>query len=594
MRRSFRAPSTECRSKTRHLEGFFLGTRHAVLGMAYLMLIFCLRPAHAEEAQASPSADSSLTLELQGVNILDVFKILSKKSGLNIVAGKNVQGQVSIFLQNVPVKEALKTILQSQGLASIEEQGIIKVMTEEEYREKYGRPYEDRRITRSFNLRHTQVDLLAGKLSELKSSFGKILTEPRTNTLLITENPDILDQMQALIEESDQPQETEVFELRYTKVEDLEPELKSFLEGGAGKLEINKRSNRILVTDIPTRIEKVRALVEAFDVQVPQVLIEAKIVEVRLGDAYRQGINWEYVASELGNFDTIKAAAPLAVSPPAGAVSLTTFALSRGNSNQDQTKAVLDLLERVGKTNLLSSPRITVLNNEEAKLAVATRQPFVSQTVVQTQNSTNTADNVQFVDVGVTLHVQPRISHDDFVEMRIKPEVSSQNQTLELQSVAPGSDTTFTRSVIPVVTTQELETTVQIKSGTTVIIGGLIQDRQEKQSSKVPIIGSVPLLGRAFQSKSHDFVKTELVTFLTPTIIRPTQAYPEQEARFFDPEKKMLPFEVYGDYPYRTTYADPRRYVETGETPYWEDPKGLKGFLYPLIGPERRDSNAGQ
>lgn len=233
---------------------------------------------------------------------------------------------------------------------------------------------------------------------------------------------------------------------------------------------------------------------------------------------------------------------------------------------------MLDLLEKVGKTNLLSSPRITVLNNEEAKLAVATRQPFVSQTVVQTVNSTNTADNVQFVDVGVTLKVQPRISYDDFVEMRIKPEVSSSNQTVELEGVAQGSNTTFTRTRIPVVTTQELETTVQVKSGTTLIIGGLIQDRQEKQSSKVPIVGSIPLLGRAFQSKAHDFVKTELVTFLTPTIMRPTESAAQEESRFFDPEKKMLPFEVFGDYPYRATYADPRLHAEFGETPYWQDP----------------------
>lgn len=560
----------------------------AVTFTFYLVLLpfdfYLLTPlsAHAEEAQASPveGVGQHLTLEVEGVSINDVFKILSKKSGLNIVAGKNVQGQVSLYLKDVPVREALKTILQSQGLASIEEGGIIKVMTEEEYIKKYGRPYEDQRITKSFHIRYGNVEQLATKLAEHKSPFGKILTEPRTNTIVITELPDLLRQMEVLIQESDQPQETQIFALKYTKVEDLEPKLKNYLEGSAGKLEIDKRSNRIIVTDIPTRIERVKALVEAFDVQVPQVLIEAKIVEVRLGDSYRQGINWEKIGQNLGSFNTIRAAAPLAISPPVGAVSLSTLGL---NSDDNQLDVVMDLLEKVGKTNLLSSPRITVLNGEEAKLAVATRQPFVSQTVVQTANSTNTADNVQFVDVGVTLKVQPRISHDDYVELRIKPEVSSSNQTVELEGVAPGSDTAFTRTRIPVVTTQELETTVLVKSGTTLVIGGLIQDRQEKDSSKVPLIGSIPLLGRAFQSKSHDFVKTELVTFLTPVITKPQE--PTQEtSRFFDPEHKALPFEVFGDYPYRATYASPIRHAEFGETPYWEKVKGLKGFVYPIVG----------
>ncbi len=547
----------------------------------FLSLFTCHEPlVYAEEAQAAPviSTDQNLTLEVEGVSINDIFKILSKKSGLNIVAGKSVQGQVSIFLKDVPVREALKTILQSQSLASIEEAGIIKVMTEEEFTKKYGRPYEDQRITKSFHIKYGQAEQLASKLAEQKSPFGQIMTEPRTNTIVITELPDIINQMEVLIRESDQPQETEVFRLKYIRVEDLEPKLKNFLEGTSGKLEIDKRSSRIIVTDIPTRIEKVKALVEAFDVQVPQVLIEAKIVEVRLGDSYRQGINWEKIGAELGNFNTIKAVAPLAVSPPAGAVALSTLALS---SDRDNLKIVLDLLEKVGKTNLLSSPRITVLNGEEAKLAVATRQPFVSQTVVQTANSTNTADNVQFVDVGVTLKVLPRISHDDYVELKIKPEVSSSNQTVELQGVAQGSNTAFTRTRIPVVTTQELETTVLVKSGTTLIIGGLIQDRQEKDTSKVPILGSIPLIGRVFQSKAHDFTKTELVTFLTPVIVKPGESTYEIK-RFFTPKQEMLPFDEFGGRRFRVTYANPLRHADFGETPYWQNPRGLKGFLYPF------------
>ena len=189
--------------------------------------------AHAAEiptpaGEIVRKVEDKVTLELQAVSIFDVFKILSKKSGLNIVAGKNVQGQVSIFLQDVPVREALRTILQSQGLASVDESGIIKVITEEDFLKKYGRPYEDTRIAKSFNIIHASVEMLAAKLAELKSPYGKIITEVRTNTLSITELPKILDEMEKLISESDQEQAHAVFRLNYTKVEDLEPKLKSF------------------------------------------------------------------------------------------------------------------------------------------------------------------------------------------------------------------------------------------------------------------------------------------------------------------------------------------------------------------------------
>ena len=306
--------------------------------------------AHAEVAAPPASITDNLTLELQGVSILDVFKILSKKSGLNIVAGKNVQGQVSMFLQDVPVREALRTILQSQNLASIEEGKIIKVMTEEEYLKKYGRPYEDKRISKSFRLKYASAEMLSAKLSEIKSDHGRLLTEPRTNAILVTEIPEILQEMDALVQEADQPQETEVFKLRFAKAEDLEPKLKSFMEGSAGKIEIDKRSNSIVIVDIQSRIEKIGSVIESLDSPVSQVLIEAKIVEVNLTDAYRQGINWQEIIEKVSSFDTIAAAAPLAVSPPAGATALTTLAFGSG---QDDLQIVLSLLERVGKTNLL-------------------------------------------------------------------------------------------------------------------------------------------------------------------------------------------------------------------------------------------------
>ena len=176
--------------------------------------------------------------------------------------------------------------------------------------------------------------------------------------------------------------------------------------------------------------------------------------------------------------------------------------------------------QNIGKTDTLSTPRVTVLNNEEAKLVDATKQPYISQTVVQSLNSAQTADNIQFVDVGVTLTVVPTIANDQKLVLRLKPEVSTQTGSLDLQSVANGSNTAFTRSSIPIVASQSLETTVLVKSGETLVVGGLIKDKKVKSRGKLPVISNLPLLGRLAQSEAVDFQKTELVIFLTPHILQ--------------------------------------------------------------------------
>lgn len=546
-------------------------TRKLVL--LVLLLSFFLQPTgRVSLCQASELNSQYVTLELQNMNILEVLKLLSKKSGLNIVAGKDVQGQVSIFLQDVPVREALRTILESQDLASIEENGIIKIMTGRTYFEKEGKPYFDKSITQFFKLKYANAQKISGQLTQLKTAQGRIIVDDDTNSLLVTDLPSAINRMSLLVENADKPQTTRTFHLKYVAVEEVEKVFTDFLKQSNGRLNVEERSNLVIVSDTPERMLAFEELVKKIDVQVPQVLIEAKILEVRLNDNYRQGINWQEIMFELRNSNIFTSSIPLTVSPPSGTTTLPSITVGKSS---DDLNVIIELLQNIGKTNLLSSPRLTVLNNEEARLAVATRQPFVSQTVVQTTNSTNTADNVQFVDVGVTLKVLPRISHDDYIQLKISPEVSSSSESLDLQGVAQGSNTTFTRTTIPVVTTQELETTVFVKSGTTIVLGGLIQDTQTKSSSKVPVIGSVPLLGKAFQSKSHDFSKTELVIFLTPTISEPDMDAKEEE-KYLDSNNEMKPFRTFADREYRLSYWDARRHIQFGELPYWENLRECK------------------
>ncbi len=173
---------------------------------------------------------------------------------------------------------------------------------------------------------------------------------------------------------------------------------------------------------------------------------------------------------------------------------------------------MLDALRIIGKTKILSSPRIMALNNQEARILVGTKDAYITSTTSQGGNgNTVTSQEVNFVDVGLKLYVTPIANRDGFVTMKIKPEISSATRT---NITSEGKITQ-----VPIVTTSETETTVMVKDGTTIIIAGLKKDRTENEVRKVPVLGDIPFVGAAFKNVKDEKNKTELVIFLTPRIV---------------------------------------------------------------------------
>lgn len=522
---------------------------------------------------AGISAEPRITLELKGVDVLDVLKILSARSAMNIVAGTNVRGTVTIYLKDVLVRDALETIISTMELAYEEDKGILRVITAKEYETKYGRPFRDPRMSKTFKLKHAKPAAVNSMLQQIKSPTGKAVLDERTNTVIVTDHPEVLRGIEEAIEALDQPLVSKVFKLEYAPVTDLEAQLSDYLTPTSGFVKVDKRTNQISVFDRKENVEQIAEIVRAFDVRPPQVLIEAQVIEVDLFDAFRYGIDWEYVRSNLaehGNLSiTPKFAESESLSAPAaalGAGALSTFAFTGTKSGFD---AIIQLLQNVGKTNTLSAPRILVLNNEEAKLADATRQPYVSQTVVQGETTSQTADDVQFVDVGVTLSVVPTISENDTVILKLKPEVSTQSGTLSVKSVSESSNTEFTRTQIPIVATQSLETTVIVKSGETLVVGGLIKDTESQSLKKLPLLGDIPILGALFRSDTVDFHKTELVIFLTPYIISGRVSTREHE-KYLDSEGQLIDFDKVGGLDYAKAQKHSQGLIRRDNRPYWK------------------------
>ena len=443
-------------------------------------------------------------LELKDMDIGDVLKLLSKKSGLNIISGKNVTGKVTIYLKNVDVRDALRIILESNDLAYVEENGIIKVIPGPQFEAAYGHKFGQDTETRIVALKYAKVEDAAAVLNQLKSQGGKISTDAVSNTIILTDRPDKIGLMEEMIGRMDILVETRVFELRYAKAEDVTKKIGTLLSKNIGKIEFDERSNKLFITDTAERFKDIEKMIQAFDQKHPEVLIEAKIVQVTLSDQYKMGIDWEAIVTDFHGLDLKNKFNILPDTLVNGG------RLGIGTLANDDYEVLIEALDTVGRTNILSNPRITVINNEEAKILVGSNKPYVtSQTTQSASGPATTAETVNFIEVGVKLFVTPTIHGDGYVTMKIRPEVSS----------AANSLTTSTNNEIPIVETSQAETTVMVKDGATIVIGGLIKEEDARTINKVPLLGDVPLLGHVFRSESKTKEKTEIVIFLTPKIV---------------------------------------------------------------------------
>ena len=442
-------------------------------------------------------------LELKDMEIIDVLKLIAQKSGLNIVAGQNVQGKVTIYLKGIEVRDALRIILDSNDLAYIEDNGVIRVMTDRDFETKYGHRFGENIQTTIIQLKNSQAADLSSVLNQMKTPSGKVIIDDKSNTLILMETPDKLLAMEKLIKDIDVPWETEVFDLSYAKAEDLATKISEVLTNNVGKLKFDKRSNKIVVTDTASKIEEIRKIVKAFDQKEPEVLIEAKIVQIVLSDEHKMGVDWEAIVSDYHSLNFKNSLSILNSAEKSGRLSIGTI-------SPDDYAVLLEALDTVGKTNILSSPRVTTLNNQEAKILVGSTEPYVTTTTTTPSSGpATTAESVNFIEVGIKLFVTPMIHQDNFITMKIKPEVSSVTRNI----------TTGNNNTIPVVETSEAETTVSVKNGITIVIGGLIKDEKIESIKKIPVLGDLPLVGFAFRNQDKLIRKTELVIFLTPRII---------------------------------------------------------------------------
>jgi type II secretory pathway component GspD/PulD (secretin) len=331
---------------------------------------------------------------------------------------------------------------------------------------------------------------------------GKVEVNRLNNKLVITDTESSLDMAARIIAEFDVRPITvsRNFLLNYAREDQVLPIINEELTPGLGSVHSDPRNNQLIVTDLPERVESIAGLVATLDRRTSEVLIEARILQITLDDNTRMGVQWEALTERIEELGPVDATLDFNVLDP----SEQGARVISGGLDEKSYEALLEMLSTTVETNLISSPRITTVNNETARILVGSTVPYKTIDTREEDGTIRTFEKVTMVDVGVKLYVTPMISEDGFISMNIRPEVSS---------VTGFSDG------IPIVEKSETETTVIVKDGVTIIIAGLVREEHTETVKGVPILKDIPVLGIPFRSTDSKVLKSELAIFITPHVI---------------------------------------------------------------------------
>ncbi|MEQ1759157.1 MAG: type IV pilus secretin PilQ [Vicinamibacterales bacterium] len=411
-----------------------------------------------------------VSLDFQGADLRAVLRTFAEISGLNIVIDPTIQGTVDVALRDVPWDQALDIILRANRLGYVVDGTVVRIaplntLSEEEAARR--------------------------KLADEQALAGELRVMTRS--------------------------------LSYARAADLTALLTKTVLSQRGSIEVDARTNTIIINDLPERLERAGALIGTLDSPQPQVEIEARIVQTTRDFARTLGVQWGIngrATPATGNplpfqfpnslsvggrqgatqgsgdpADLTSTAVKLGVEGAASALGLALGSVN-GALNLD---VALSALERAGQGRLLSTPRVSTQNNVEAEITQGVQIPI--QTVA------NNTVTVTFKDAALTLKVTPQITASDTVIMRIAVENASPD---------------FSKSInnIPPIDTQRANTQVLVSNGETTVIGGIYVSREQQTQERTPGLYRLPLLGWLFKRDGVTDESRELLIFITPRIIR--------------------------------------------------------------------------
>ncbi|SFF23628.1 type IV pilus assembly protein PilQ [Fontimonas thermophila] len=409
-----------------------------------------------------------ISLSFQNVDVRALLQIIADVAGTNMVISDSVKGQIAMRLENVPWDQALDIILRTKGLA-MRQQGNV---------------------------------MLVAPVEEIATREKLELEAEKQKTELA-------------------PLRSEIIQVNYAKATDLRALLSSgetSLLSDRGRVTVDERTNTLLVLETREKLDEIRALVERLDIPVRQVLIESRIVIA--SEDFARDIGTRFGVSTIGTVgnttigqsgsntgsrDVVAGNTPSVLDnyivnlPVVGNAPRIAWTILGSDFLVDLE---LSALQTENRGEVISSPRVVTANGKQAVIEQGREIPYQS-------SSGNQGVQTEFKKAVLSLTVTPQITPDNRVVLDLSVTNDSQ-----------GEDVNTGVGSAPAIDTRRLDTQVLIKSGETVVLGGVFQDESSKSASKVPLLGDVPILGRLFRSDGSSRNKRELLIFVTPRVLQ--------------------------------------------------------------------------
>ncbi len=477
-----------------------------------------------------------LSINIQDASLPSVIRLLSAQTGFEFSISSAVSNvaPVTLRVEDQPLYQILRDILIPRQLYYEIENNIIKVGTVTDLKNaKALKP----KITKFYYPRTMLADNLK-KLIDVQISKEPLLDISLTvdnsggmNRIMMVGTAEDMDKVMDMIASIDYSKDggdyegseggilkTKIFKLKNIRLQEetgnaIETqqitELKQTIEAlltkqgeAKGTLTFDRRTSSLIVTDTPAVLKRIQKVLDTLDVKVPQVTIEAKLYEVSVGAATDLGINWKAIGQD--NEPYIEGDVNVGAVPAIGSVGQFVLGTIQSGFKVD---AYLKALERKNKASLLSAPKVTVQTNMPATIKTS-RQVYYEESSIVTQPSGPPVVTTEFksVELPISLNVICKVDNQDTINMVVHVEVQSLIQTNRTSGP-------------PDITKQNADTYVKAKNNETIVIGGLLTDKITETENKVPLLGDIPLLGNLFRATSKVNEKTELIVFLTPSIV---------------------------------------------------------------------------